>query len=136
MVNKLIDNILLSILLIGVYTELLFLLYYPSKGEFGPLWGVVYLYMLTGYAGPYLGILAIILRLCRVFKTPTNLIYILICVLNLILGIIGISLFIFWRAELFWFHDALFNLLVGVLMVADIILFATKPAKSKNIEVS
>jgi len=110
--NKLLKNVLISLLIAGLYTWMLFIFF-----------DIFTVYPLTRVIVLICGASALILRLARFIKDPSSFLYVFISVTNIILGFVAICLLIFHHSDKSWVHYSLLNLLVGVAIIGDGILF-------------
>jgi len=77
--------------------------------------------LLVGFGG----ILFLALRIFKAINRDRNFLYIFLGTANLALGICGIGFYFLRRINTLGLHDLLPNLLVGVIIYADIFLFET-----------
>jgi hypothetical protein len=99
------------------------LIFYPSSSDLGKWFGIVVLYMFTTYSSLVCGVVLILLRLSKILRKPSNFVYVLVGMLNVIAGITAICLLMLHRADLGWVHTSLLNLLVGGLMAWDVVIY-------------
>lgn len=69
------------------------------------------------------GTLLLILRLFRALDYNKNFLYCFFGLANLLLGILGVVLYVSGKINTFGIHDLLLNLLIGVVIQTDIFLF-------------
>jgi hypothetical protein len=69
------------------------------------------------------GILLLALRIFRVIDKNKNFIYCFFGIANTLLGLLGVVLYLAGKINVFGIHDLLLNLLIGVLILADLFLF-------------
>jgi hypothetical protein len=128
--NKLCKNILISFFIIGLYTWLLFIYFYPSKSELGESFGVIIMYTITRYSALICGAGVLILRFLKIIESPSALLYQFFAIFNILLGLLGIYFFLFQHWILLWLHESLLNLLMGAIILSDGVLFYQKNSSS------
>jgi hypothetical protein len=117
------EKILVCLFLTIVLGVLLYFLFYviPSKpGDFSAL---TYIWMFIGYGLIYVSFLILLLRLIRVLKTNNFLFYVFLGVANISMWALCIVLFYLGKVNLWWLNRCLLNLLLGVLIISDGVLF-------------
>lgn len=85
----------------------------------GRAFNLAIMYILTRNFALYGGFAVLLLRLLTVIKSNTNVLYIFMGTLNLIVGILCVILYYLSLADLPWLHNCLLNLLVGFVILAD-----------------
>jgi hypothetical protein len=124
--TKIFKNFLLSAVIIVIYILVLFILFYPSQSPLGKSFGIVSLYMLSTYAALILGGLLVLLRLSKVVKDPSSFFYILFANLNFAITATATGLFLAHEAEFSWLRHSFLNLLLGVIMIGDLLIFSLR----------
>ena len=112
-------NLSLSCGIIVLSTIAILLMYYPSPGDFGPKFGVSIIYILISNTVLPMGVFVLVLRLIRVLKKNTGLIYIFLGIINLFIGLLAIYLFFAGTVEMSWLNRCFLNLLVGFVIISD-----------------
>ena len=69
------------------------------------------------------GILLLALRIFRAIDKNKNFLYCFFGLANTLLGLLGVVLYLAGKINMFGIHDLLLNLLIGVLILADLFLF-------------
>jgi len=77
--------------------------------------------LLVGFGG----LLFLALRIFKAINRDRNFLYIFFGTANLVLGICGIGFYFLRKINMLGLHDLLPNLLIGVIIFADIFLFET-----------
>jgi len=113
---------LVSLLLMILIVALLFLSFYPSASELGRSFTLVVVYMIGHYVLLFGGILLFILRMTVARKLSGSFPYVFGAIANSLIGIIALYLFFFHHYTREFLHDALWNLLIGVMMIASLLL--------------
>ena len=120
--NSFFDKILVSTFITIVLGFLLFFLFYSSKpGIYFITLDIVCLFL--GYELLYSGLIILLLRLLGVIKSNSHLLYVLLGVANICMWSICIVLFYLGKVNMWWLHQSLMNLLIGVLVIGDGLLF-------------
>src|ERR1035438_2475997 len=113
--NSFFDKILVSTFITIVLGFLLFFLFYSSKpGIYFITLDIVCLFL--GYELLYSGLIILLLRLLGVIKSNSHLLYVLLGVANICMWSICIVLFYLGKVNMWWLHQSLMNLLIGVLV--------------------
>jgi hypothetical protein len=124
--STLFQKIMLSVGLTLFFGYLIFFLLYIIPAQKGDYLTVAIIWMLLSYVILYVGLLILLLRILRIFKKNGHLLYISLGIMNICSGLLALVLYYFTKMEIWWLHHCLFNLLIGVLIVADIIIFKTE----------
>jgi hypothetical protein len=120
--NSMFDKILVSTFITIVLGFLLFFLFYSSNpGIYFITLDIVCLFL--GYELLYTGLIILLLRLLGVIKSNSHLAYVLLGVANICMWSICIVLFYLGKVNMWWLHQSLMNLLIGVLVIGDGLLF-------------
>ena len=96
-----------------------------SKSDLGDGFALFSWFFVTIPFGLIGAVLFFILRAIRLIKRQTNFFYCFFAVLNFCLGVVGLGLSFFVQLNRTAFFIFLLNLLVGILLLADIFLFRT-----------
>ena len=115
-------NLLISIGIVAVWVLVSFIAFYPDEQGLGSTFSVSVLYIFTAYGCLVLGVIFILLRIIKVWKNRDALLYVLMGVANIAIGLIAIALYTLNLADREWLNKSLLNLLIGVLIVADVFL--------------
>ena len=120
--NSFFDKILVSTFITIVLGFLLFFLFYPTKpGIYFITLDIVCLFL--GYELLFTGLIILLLRVLGVIKSNNHLFYVLLGVANICMWSICIFLFYLGKVNMWWLHQSLLNLLIGVLVIGDGLLF-------------
>jgi hypothetical protein len=114
-------NLLLSILVIAVGTAVIIFLFYPGKSELGPSFGIEAILLMMRYIAWIAGAIFLVLRIVRIIPR-LNIFYSLIGTLNILIGLLAVSLYFFFQSSISWFHLFIINQLVGAIICFDIYL--------------
>ena len=122
--GKVLKNFFFSWAIIIAYACLLFLLFYPANSPLGKSFAIVVVYMATAYGALVLGIVLLLIRLLKIVKDPTIFLNLFVVNLNISITISALILFLNHQSDFSWFRQALLNLLIGVLMIGDLLMFS------------
>lgn len=122
---------LFSILIITLWILFVFMYAYPSHNAPTDTFGLIIMCILTLFFALITGTIAIILRPVKNKKPSSNFIYNFIGTLNIIWGVLGISLAIFDTMKVQWILLFVLSLIIGVFIISDI--YSKKNRIIKNI---
>lgn len=126
--NKKTRHLIISFGIISFWVIFNFLFFYPATNGMGRAFNLAIMYILTRNFALYGGLAVLLLRLLTVIKSNTNVLYIFMGTLNLIVGIFCIILYYLSLADLPWLHDCLLNLLIGFVILTDTFIIFKTPA--------
>lgn len=112
-------SLLLSFGIIAVLIPFVFLLFYSNENPLGPYFNFYVLLISLHYFGLIAGAIVMLMRLAKIIRNKTTLVYVFIGVLNCSLALLGIILFSLNHADMAWLNKSLANLLVGFLIITD-----------------
>lgn len=122
---------LYSFLLIIALATFIFLISYPDTQGLGDFFGAMIYYILMLFAGLALGIIALLLRLFRIYKTISNFFYTFTGMLNLSIGILALALiFSGIITEVPFIRLFYLSLCIGLIIGVDLLLH--KKTQFKN----
>jgi cell division protein FtsW (lipid II flippase) len=113
-------NLLISSLLIISWTGLIMLFSAHSNNELGNSFNLFIWVLMTRYFALFIGMILLLLRIVGLLKEKDNLFYILIGILNCVLGLLPLLLYTFGKLEKLILSDFQFHLLLSSLIVIDI----------------
>ncbi len=124
--TRFMTNMLISTILLILWVAVNYLLFYPSTNGMGDFFGVSIMYIITTYTMLIVGALVLLLRFVKILQSGHTFVVVLSMELNIVIGVTSIILYVFNKADLPWVNKSLLNLLVGVLLLGDCILFREK----------
>jgi len=116
-------NILLSLITVAVCTGLLLLWSAKVTSDLGDKFFLYICVQFTSVIVLWASVLLIILRTFRLFDQEHNFLYSFLAVTNTILGLSGVILYLLGKINTVGLHALLLNLLVCVVLFADILFF-------------
>jgi len=120
--NRLFTYSLLSVLVAGIFLAVSLLAAYSSASQSGEIFIWAYLYTIGRILLLFGGLILFVLRLTIGKKVFASLPYVFAAITNILIGVTAIYLFFFHHYTREFLHDALWNLLMGVILAADILL--------------
>jgi len=114
------SNTLLSLVILIIWTGLVFLIAYPSRNAPTNDFGVIIYCILTLFVGLATGIVALIFRFLKSIKDKSNFFYNFIGTLNICLGIVGLALAALNQLDKPWVILFAFSLFIGIFIMSDI----------------
>jgi len=124
--NRKFLNLCWAIALLMILILIAFVLVYPSQSKLGRGFDIFVLLIFFKYAAIILGVLCLILRIAKVLRDNSNLLCAVSAISNLFIGISAIAFYFFGVVEKSWLIACLPNLLVGVVILADMLLPAVR----------
>lgn len=124
--NKKVFNVLFSVILLAIITSIIMFVFYPSDGKLGQSFGVVAMFLLSRYLGLFIGAGLLLLRIIRVLKDNSALIYIFAGVLNTCLGVLSLVLFISNNMVSSGLALFILNEFIGAIILIDIMILDSK----------
>lgn len=124
------SSFLISTGIIAFWVIVNFVLFYPARNGLGDLFTVALMFMFTEYTMLLAGVLILLLRLFKIIQSGRNFWVIFGLEINLLTGIFSILLFFLHKADLSWLNRSLLNLFIGVLLLADYLLYGTSKSIS------
>lgn len=112
-------NIIVSVGITLTFACLVLLLFYPSGSPLGNLFSIFFILIIMHYVALVYGVLVLCMRLFKLLKNNELLVYLLAGTINVFLSIAGITLYSIDQADDEWLKKCLLNLLIGVLIVGD-----------------
>ena len=116
-------SFLVPTIVIICWVALNFILFYPAKNGLGDFFSVTVMFIITEYTMLIAGIVVLVLRLFKVIKSGHSFLVTFTMETNILIAILSILLYILHKSDLVWVNRSLLNLLVGVLLLADFVLF-------------
>jgi hypothetical protein len=114
-------NTILSFIIIGCWTAIMFLMSYPGHGHLTNMFGVLVYCILTLFVGVLIGIIALLIRLFTSFNLQGNFLYDFCGSLNFCLGMLGVFLLISGNPpDLLFILLFALSLILGVFILSDI----------------
>lgn len=95
----------------------------------GEAFNIAVMYILTRNVALYGGLAVLLLRLLTIIKSNTNVLYIFMGILNLMVGLLCVILYYLSLADMPWLHACLLNLLIGFVILADTFIIFKTPMK-------
>ena len=115
-------NLSISIGIVAAWVLVNFIAFYPDRQGLGSTFSVSVIYVFTAYGSLTVGVILLILRIIKVWKNRSALLYVLIGVINIAIGLIAVSMYFSHMANREWLNKSLLNLLLGVLIISDVYL--------------
>lgn len=123
MFSRKLRNISYSLLLLGVWTSIILIIGARSNSNSGNI-SVIYIWVkFTSLISGAAGLILIILRAFSIIDKNRNFIYSFFGTTNFALALCGIGFYLSGKINTIGLHDLLPNLLIGVVIIADIYLF-------------
>ena len=116
-------SLIISTLIIACWVALNFLLFYPAKNGLGDFFAVSIMFIITQYAMLIAGVVVLLLRLFKVIKSGRGFWVTFTIETNILIALFSILLYCLHKSDLVWLNRSLLNLLIGVLLLADFLLF-------------
>lgn len=124
MINQKVRNILVSLIILAFWASAI--LFLSSKNASDPgtisllyVWAKVTSILASCTAGIFF-----VLRLMRLVHQQRNFVYSFLAVTNTLLGVAGVVFFLMHKINIIGLHDLLLNLLIGIILLADIFFFS------------
>lgn len=127
---KVSNSFIFPTIIIFCWVGLNFLLFYPATNGLGDLFTVSVMFVITQYTMLIAGIVVLLLRLLKVIKSGRSFLATLTMEANIIIALFSILLYSLHKTDLVWLNRSMLNLLIGVLLLADFVLF--KKTKSNT----
>jgi hypothetical protein len=102
--------------------SLLLVLLYPGKGKLGHWFAVSAVFTIARDSALYAGMGLLFIRLIKIIS-PLYQIYIFGCTINIAIGLIGVVLYWLSSSQMTLGNACLYNLLLGVIFLGDIMLY-------------
>lgn len=132
MISKKVKNIGISLGILAAWVCIVVILSALSSKDPNNI-SVVYIWVrLSGLLAAFGGLLFLALRLFKAVNRDRNFLYIFLGTANLVLGVYGIGFYFIRKINVLGLHDLLPNLLIGIVIFADIFLFGTLFNKSPS----
>jgi len=125
-----INSLLISTVIIAFWVTMNFLLFYPATNGMGDFFSVAIMFIITEYTMLIAGVAILLLRLFKVVKSGSNFLVVFAMETNILIGIFSVFLYLMHKSDLIWLNRSLLNLLIGVLLFADFLLFKRPKAIS------
>jgi hypothetical protein len=120
-----IRNIFYSLTLLAAWTSVIAILSAKADSTPGDISALYFWAKLTSVLCGFGGLLILILRIFKVINRNTNFLYSFLGTTNIALGLSGVGFYFFRKINVIGVHDLLPNLLIGVIIFADIFFFDT-----------
>ncbi len=129
-INSTSNRFLVPTIIIVCWVALNFMLFYPASNGLGDFFSVSVMYIITQYTMLIVGIVVLVLRIFKIIKSGRSFWVTLTMETNILLAMFSILLYILHKSDLVWLNRSLLNLLLGVLLLADFLLFKKERAIS------
>lgn len=116
-------NLVIAVVITLLFACTVLLLFHPSRSPLGSFFDVFTILIVTHYIAIAIGVVVLLLRIMKIIRNNSMLIYVLVGTLNVFLAITGITLFVADHADMEWLHKCLGNLLVGFIILCDSFFF-------------
>lgn len=103
-----------------------FLLYYHNRSGLGKGFGLAIIYIIIRHISLVAGLIFILIRFLRILTKRSSFAYIFTGTLNISIGLICIVLFLLRDANVLWLHKCLVNMVVGIIVIADVLLIGNR----------
>jgi hypothetical protein len=123
MLSKKLINIAYSILILAAWTSIVLLLSAKANSNSGDISALYFWAKTTSLMASFAGLALIALRIFKKIDRDRNFLYAFLGTANIALGLCGVLFYFLHKINIIGLHDLLPNLLIGVVVMADIFLF-------------